>query len=277
MVYTTFSRCQALQCGAVDVGSDYDCDVEADCCLFASTEADLFAVMYSSTLGGMRAARTNFSHPRAKECVGCMERHHGLFCLEFSILSGASAKVHNGGFCVRELSALRVESCVFDKCRHSSVATESAAALLIYDNPFDSLLANSAFINNDPGESTTVTVVGGHQLLLSGCCFTGSRKVEIRDPNGLPDAAMFDAESCPTARWFPDGGIGFALNRREIALKSRRPRRPLPPKNAVPPPLSAALAPTAVACAGIAAILTAIQTLLRKACRDRIRVPAALL
>jgi hypothetical protein len=277
IVCTTFSRCKATHSGAIDVRSEFDCDVEADFCLFASTEADLFGAMYSATFGGLKIAQANFTRPRAGECVGCMERRHGPFRLEFSILSESVAKVHNGGLCARELSSMRIDSCIFEKCRQSSPDFESAAVFLIYDNPFDSLLANSAFIENDPNESTTLTVVYGHQLLLSGCCFTGSHKKELRDPNGILGGAEFDAESCAGPALFQEGVVGFRPNRTVILFKSRRPRRPPPPRTVGGTAAPVAFAPAAVACAGIAAILTAVQTLLRKAFRDRIKLPLALL
>jgi hypothetical protein len=171
---------------------------------------------------------------------------------------------------------MRIESCVFEKCRHSSRESESAAVLLIYDNPFDSAIANSAFIDNDPHESTTVTVAFGHALVLSRCCFTGPRAKELRDPNAGP-GAEFDAGSCATGTLFRDGGVGFAPDRTAVPVKSRRTRRRPSPRTPGGAPGDVAFAPTAIACVAIAAILTALQTLLRKACRNRIKVPAALL
>jgi hypothetical protein len=187
----------------------------------------------------------------------------------------STARAHNGAFCLRHLDSLSVELCTFARCGHVSDQLEAAAVFLIYDNAYDSSIRNCSFVKNRYNASYTISVVFGHPLPLPRSCVTGSCTREVQDTNGPAGGCTFEAPECqhvldrnPSAGYDPHSK-GPQIRR------SKRPRRTIAP---LPRQWNAGtFGAAAVASAAITAVLAAVQTLMRRLLKDRVKVPRVLL
>jgi hypothetical protein len=112
-----------------------------------------------------------------------MEGKYGTLEMRHSVVSESMAASHNGGICARLFDAISIDYCHFYKNGHISNENDAAAALLFYDNAYDSNLAACTFVENRPSGSFTLTVGSGHSLLASDCCFSGPRSAEVNPKN----------------------------------------------------------------------------------------------
>jgi hypothetical protein len=204
-----------------------------------------------------------------------MESMYGPFEMKFSMVVESTARVHNGGFCLRHIEPLLVEFSIFERCGHVSEQAEAAAVFLIYDNPYDSSIRNCSFVENRYNGSYTISVVFGQPLALPGSCFTGPREREVHNENNPPGGCTFGAAKCPyTIAWKPAPGYDPHVKRARIRRQKRQKRTIAP----IPREWNRKLfAPAALASAVIAAVLTGFQTLMRRVLRDRVKVPRVLL
>jgi hypothetical protein len=112
-----------------------------------------------------------------------MEVKFGTLLLRFSVVEDSAAGSHNGGFCMRTLNSMEVLKCIIARCRHISAEIETAAAFLLYKNPYDSELRDVQFVGNVPNGSFTITVVSGHSLVMTNCSFSGNATKEVHNNN----------------------------------------------------------------------------------------------
>lgn len=188
MTYVSFHKCQASTQSAA-FQTCYSISKSATSILHYNTLADCRAKYFGAFLKKgskltLSIAHSNITNVRASECVGCFENQGGYFFCKYSIISKSSAKVHNGGIVTRGTDNIDIQSCAFYRCKHKSYEPNAAAALLIYENPFSSLLSNSFFIFCNPSNSYTITVSNGSpNFRLINCRFTGEQSKEIRSNN----------------------------------------------------------------------------------------------
>jgi hypothetical protein len=79
--------------------------------------------------------------------------------------------------------------------------------LLLSGNPSMSCLNQSSFVNNQPDGTSTVCVASGANLLIIGCCFSGSKDREIAEKNQIVTECRFGELSCSIEiHWMQDLG-----------------------------------------------------------------------
>jgi hypothetical protein len=179
MHFVTIRGCDAREAGGAEMRSNKADSFFVHLCLFAGDRGDYFGALYRSAKGPMRITATNASRTIAEQCVGCLEMKGGAGVMRYVVVDLASAWSHNGGMCLREMDSAFVTNCLFARCKHKSADPEAAAALLVYQNPWDSELADCRFVRNHPDRSCTVTVASGHVLSVRGCAFTGDPEKEL--------------------------------------------------------------------------------------------------
>jgi hypothetical protein len=94
----------------------------------------------------------------------------------------------------RECEKIEIDSCCFAYCSHSSAEREGAGVLL--NNLSVSCLNQSSFVNNQPDGTSTVCAASGPNLLIIGCCFSGSKDREIAEKNQIVTECQFGELSC---------------------------------------------------------------------------------
>jgi hypothetical protein len=266
--YSTFTECNASESGAIDHRTTDDADFDVDQCLFLDDSADFFGAIYGSSTAFFVIASTNFTSPRARECVGCLDSQLGHLRMHFSILLGSGARAHNGGFCIREPDSMRIDSCLFAHCSHTSHEKAAAAVFLIYNNPYDSSILNSAFVDNQYSNSYTISVALGYPLILTGSCFTGPKEHEVC--NCVIVGGAFGVEECAQlVALTGQAGYDPQSKKTPIARYKGRPSRSVGVAAFLGRPIAASVV--------IAFLLTTVQTFLRRLLKDRVKVPKALL
>jgi hypothetical protein len=152
------------------------------------------------------------------------------------------------------------ERCVFVRCRHDPRLGDVARALLAYDNPYDSVLAGSFFVETGRDATWTITVSTGHELFITGCWFSGSKEEEICPKNFALENCKFEMKQFPTIEVDPNAAVGQRQVDRNRGANG----------NLVVP---AACGIAAVAACGI----IWLQIELRKLCPEAGKIPRALL
>jgi hypothetical protein len=102
-----------------------------------------------------------------------------MLWMRVSVILKSSAGGHNGAICTRQLDELTYEFSKFANISHCTDEVESAAVLLGYENAYDSAVLNCTFIGSDPNATSTIKILDGHPLLLSGCSFSGKVEREL--------------------------------------------------------------------------------------------------
>jgi hypothetical protein len=192
----TFSQCRALEGGAVEVRTEHNRDCGIVLSLFARNVADYFGSVYRMSRGLFRVLSVNFTRWHCQRCVGCMEGKYGTFELRHSLVSESAAASHNGGICTRLFDTISIEYCHFLRNAHISNENDAAAALLFYDNAFESTLTACTFVENRPSGSFTLTVGSGHTLMVTDCCFSGTRSKEVNPKNIAMERCLFSQGQC---------------------------------------------------------------------------------
>jgi hypothetical protein len=196
--YVTVLNCSAQEAGGFNVRTNSRDDMSVSLSLFVGCRAHMFGVCYRNSREFFKVWQTNITSCATTGCVAALEAKAGAVEFRWFVLWNSSSQAPNGGICVRELESLRVESSVFSECRHDGRDDDTAAVLLIYDGPWDGLICDSIFWDNDPAETSTVTVASGNHLKLTNCCFTGAEEKEISQRNYGAERCVFGAEACPT-------------------------------------------------------------------------------
>jgi hypothetical protein len=204
MHFVTIRNCDAWEAGGAEMRSAAADSCEVHLCLFAGDRGDYFGALYRSAKGPMRITATNASRARADQCVGCMETNGGTGVIRYVVVDLASASSHNGGMCLRHMDSVFVGNCLFARCKHSSDESEAAAALLVYENPWDSGLIGCRFVGNHPDKSYTVTVASGYELAIRRCCFTGNAEKELNSKLVTTENCQFAQKMKLVMSW-PDG------------------------------------------------------------------------
>jgi hypothetical protein len=255
--------CYATHSAAVDFVTELNADLDLGHCLFLNNRAIFFGLIYQSSVGACNITAVNMTHCRAGESVGCMESLTGQMRLRYSIVADSAAEWRNGGICTRALMSMAIEKCMFARCRHGADEPESAAALLFYDNPFASALTGCDFVQNDPNESCTVGVLGGHPLRVSACHFSGTEESEIKTGNVVVERCRFEEKT-------------FAVvTPRAIGYNRSITWFPLEIGGSVQIDLSQ-LARVGVACLVGFAIAIILTVLHLRVCKGRVKVPRAI-
>jgi hypothetical protein len=267
--FVTFRKCDAHDGGALDVRTNFSTDCDLTLCDFDFSSASYFGSVYRRSLGTLQIIATNFTHSRCRDCVGCLETKHGAFEMRFCVVRDSSAGAHNGAFCTRLCDSFRLEFSVFANCSHISSEGDAAAALLAYENPYDSTLCNCAFVGNSANGSHTVTVASGHSLIISDCCFSGGEWKEINEKNVAIELCRFDQEKCnwpPVNSLFGTRAAGYDESLESLPFRVQKRTKGSDRRMSQAEMLVIAVS----AAFGIAVALTGVQTALRH-CRKRTR------
>jgi hypothetical protein len=276
--FATFLSCTAKEGGAVDARSNDDSDTSMTMALFVWDHADYFGSLYCLSRGVLRLISTNIPGSRAGRCVGGLESKFGSAEIRFSVLSRSTAGSHNGGICTRQLDSFLSEFCFFEKCAHVSYEPEAAAVLLLCENPYDSLLAHCAFVDNNPSDSHTLTVCYGHGLMVAECCFTGTLKKEINPRNIGMESCQFEVEKCkpvPLKSLFGDRPAGYDGNLQRLPFAAASKGKGQPPGGSLKGRSLQAFMWSVVVSIIIAAVLTGIQTVIKGCCNGGQKTPKA--
>jgi hypothetical protein len=196
--------------------------------LFVSNSADFFGLVYRWSSGLFQGTSDNMTKCYVQHCVACMETKAGPITMTFCILWESHAVSHNGGLCMRNHESILIERCVFAKCRHKTSENDVGAALLIYENPLESSVTDSDFLECENDGGGTITVSSGHPLLLTGCRFSGTEAIEINNKNVAVHSCLFaqkDVTSMPFVSLAGGRQVGFnrsmTLFPRSVAPGSR--------------------------------------------------------
>jgi hypothetical protein len=212
---------------------------------------------------------TNITGSVADQCVGCIETKRGTASFRFFVIDHSSAASHNGGLCLRSLDSFAVIQCIIARCRHISSEGDAAAALLVYENPYDSELSDGQFVGNVPDRSFTLTVVSGHSLVVANCRFSGNATKEVHDKNIVMRNCRFEQHRVETI-----GVLIPGYNKSVKMAPSTIPPRRTPRRKAG---LSALVFGAAfVVAAGIAGALLMVQLAALRVIRLVVRRPRAL-
>jgi hypothetical protein len=248
---STVQNCTAHVSGAFDFRTQRRDNFDVSECAVAETTADYFGCLYRLTRGSSVVRATNISRARARSCVGCLEANGGYADFAHVVFSDTSAGAHNGCVCARDLQAMVFDRCVFARCRHGSSENDVARALLAYDNPYDSVLAASLFVDSGRPATWAITVFTGDDLLITGCSFSGSKEAEICPNNIALDNCRFDVNHFPPI----EVGTEPVVGQRQVGRKGGGSRSVI---------LPAACGIAAVTVCGI----TWLQVELRKLCPE---------
>jgi hypothetical protein len=268
------SRCVGKIGGAFDLraqGSDF---VSVNRSVIAFCRADFFGSFYRSSKGACEIRTLNCSGSRASECVGTAEMKWGAVQFRFVSFSDSSAKAHNGGLCIRDLESMTMDSCIFAGCRHTSGESEAAAALLLYENPANSVLQNCFFLQNFPDRTSVLTVAGGQKLTIRNCCFSGKQYTEIRDRHVTVIDCNFEQRQCEGIQFPEFVAFDESLGKRTPVFGAAEAKKVQMPsvKRSVREIL---LISTGVSCVA-AGILTLVHVSIQRILAQRIKIPRAL-
>jgi hypothetical protein len=207
-----------------------------------------------------------------------MEAQYGALVFRFSIIVDSSAESHNGGIVLREFDQITIEHSLFLRCAHQSTEPDAGAAVLMYDNPYDSALANCAFVENRYNESHTLAVASGHSLIISECCFSGPEKAEVNPKNVAVEKSLFEQAECPSVLQTAKRPIGYDRMLSEIpSIRLPKPTISRTTPIEIPRPSAELFARALAASVVIAAMLTALQTLFRRMRKTHRKLPKAIL
>jgi hypothetical protein len=212
----TFNECQARQAGAFHVISDTESQTQVNLSLLLKCKATYFGSLYRMAPGMFSLTHSNNTLSRADQCVGLFEMKDGSLSIDYSIFSHSSSLSHNGGICVRVPAVFEIEHCIFSKFEHTSSENDVGAVLLVYGSPQGAFIKNSDFVNNDPSGSHCLTVVHGDDVLIAGCCFTGSQAREISQRFVHIEDCTFESTVCHAVALTPVVGYVARAVRDEI-------------------------------------------------------------
>jgi hypothetical protein len=171
--------------------------------------------------GLFQVTSDNMTKSRVGECVACMETKAGVMAMRFCIVWDSHAVGHNGGLCVRNHESILIERCVFAKCRHKRSENDVGAALLVYENPFESSVADADFLDCDGDGAGTITVASGRPLLLARCRFSGTKASEINMKNVALDSCLFRQDAVTSMPFVSLAGGRLVGFNRSITLFPR--------------------------------------------------------
>jgi hypothetical protein len=115
-----------------------------------------------------------------------------------------------------------VEHCLFERCAHASKEEDAGAVFLMYENPYDSVIAKCAFVANVYNESFTITVASGHTLVITDACFTGIEAREVNLKNVIMEGCSFEQVNCFEVETVHGRAPGFDGNWNGTAEKKSR-------------------------------------------------------
>jgi hypothetical protein len=277
-----FQACRARASGGIDLRNGDRPDASIVQCNFLKDRADLFAVLFRMSKGNFVADSCNGTKTRADQCVGFMEAKFGCMEIRFITVVGASAGTHNGALCVRLLDQLLIEHCVFVNVSHCTSEHEAAAVLLCYENAYDSLVTDCAFLWTSPNASYTIHVLtGGHLLVLERCCFTGTKERELAPRLIRLVETQFEQAECTVLTREP----AVVTEEEEEAVEEAATELPTKQDEAVPAERETIGGIRAVAhvtlCAlvslVVASVVTGGQIALRNRWNDAVKNPKAIL
>jgi hypothetical protein len=218
--FTSLFNCSAHKGGAFNIMQETAEDVLIANTIFVGNRGDFYGMMHRIGHSPLSMSSINNSMSRANECVGLFEVKSGAVEMKFCVIDQSVAKCHNGGICTRFLDTLTVDHCVFSRCAHKTTESATGAVFLVYENPHDSTVVESNFVHNEPNGSYVITVVSGHGLSFSRCCFTGSEGKEFHDRNYVTEDCLFEQTDCKPVVTVIECGHGV-----KRAVKPKRPFR----------------------------------------------------
>jgi hypothetical protein len=192
----TFANCLGHEGGAFDLRCQGAAGSTVNMTVIHRCHSGNCGAFYRSSDGSFNLTAFNISETIASQCVGAFEAKGGSLRVVHAVLAGSRAVAHNGGMCLREFRGFSFEFCLFARCSHTSSEFEAGAVLLVYASPAGAAIRNSAFRDNLPGASFSVSVASGARLLVSDCCFTGARARELRPVNVDAQDCEFEDRGC---------------------------------------------------------------------------------
>jgi hypothetical protein len=270
----TAHACSAQEAGALHLLQDTPEDVVMSNSLFLRNHAGFFGMMHRVGKSLLSMTSINNSDSRGDDCVGLFEVKTGTVELKYSVTDNSSASCHNGGICTRLLDAFTVDHCLFFRCHHNTKEKDTGAVFLVYENPYDSSVVHSNFIQNEPNGSFTITVASGHGLAFANCCFSGSESRELRERNYVIENCSFQETECKPVVSAVDYGYGS----KQSKVKAK-PKRALRDRRVAPAPWrrnALVLVASGIMSVLLAGVLTIVQRYVRKVLKDKRKQPRAI-
>jgi hypothetical protein len=201
LALTAFESCAAAHAGALDARAADSAALGLDGCQFTNSSAGLFGTFYKCARGATAGFATNFTDSRSRGCVGSCELKWTGLNLQYAAFVRSRAASHNGAVCARHCARIAVTNVLFLNCSHSSNENEAGACFLIYENPGDSGMADSQFVDCDPDGSYLMTVTSGSNFIIVECWFSGTRERELNADFFVLDACKFEQKEFPPIRF----------------------------------------------------------------------------
>jgi len=218
--FCTFSKCiSSARGGSFFVSGNSMMSLTTNFSILFESQAVFFGAFYKDTKGPTRLNYINVSRSSTTQCVAGFESTGGEFEMKYSLLYKSISSSHNGGIVVRQLTKMHIESCIFRENSQRSSISQAAAVLLLYSNPGDSFIKESAFIRNDPDKGYSISVVDGKELFIYDSCFSGKHERELYNNNGhIKTQAVLFEKKCSNAFSYQQAGFS-EKNPRDIYEK----------------------------------------------------------
>jgi hypothetical protein len=181
---------------------------------FVDLKGESSAAFYFAGNGSLNVLATNFSRTTSELSVGAFESSGVGLRMMFSLFHKTTAGVQNGGIVLKTLHHINISQTLFHQCGHRSDDDLAGAALFVKDVGPKSQITDSLFVQSQRKGGHSVSFENGGPLLISNCCFTGTRAEEV-----FTKDAEIDARHCQFSAvcnflnltWSAD--IGFSRKR----------------------------------------------------------------